>query len=89
MSQKICILLSEYERYLVEEYGYPFEEISSQLEKEMGNKNPAILEVDQFWMEQLLGDLSRSINHQCIPDRKTMLAVNRIAERIEFAMQTI
>ena len=89
MSKKICILLSSYERELVEEYGYPFEEISDQLEKGRESPDPLILEADQYWMEQLLGDLSRSINHRCVPDEQTGLAVNEIAERIELAMQSV
>ena len=86
MGKKIGIRLSRYQRALVEKYGYAFDEISKQLEDNRENPDPITLQADKFYMEQLVGELSRSINHQCIPDKDTMMEVNEIAERIELAL---
>ncbi len=87
MSKKISIVLTKYERHLVEKYGYPFDEVSDQLEKASETLGRATIKADRYWMELLLGDLSRSINREEIPDWKTTLAVNDIADRIQDALR--
>lgn len=86
MSKMITILLSKKERDLVDQYGYPFDEISEQLKKHEHSSKPEVIVADEYWVGHLLGDLSRSINHGQIPEESTMLAVNDIADRIEAAL---
>ncbi len=89
MSKKICMLLSSFERELVEAYGYPLEEISDQLEKGREDPGPLIFEVDYSWLVQLVVDLTRSINHREVPDEQTEMAVNNFADRIELAIKSV
>lgn len=83
MSDVFKLSLSKYERQLIDRYGYPFDEIEDQLEAHRNSEGPVTIESDRFWLEMLVGDLSRSINHDEIPDERSIWAVNALAERIE------
>jgi hypothetical protein len=44
-------------------YGYPFEGIRDQLEKNRNKSNKIRITDDKFWWEQLAGDLAMTLNH--------------------------
>lgn len=68
---------------MIDKYGYPFDEIEDQLAAHQNTEGTVTIESDPFWLEKLVGDLSRSINYGQIPDERSIWAVNNLAERIE------
>ncbi len=48
-------------RELIAEYGYPFEELEVQLEEFIGVDKTMSLMIDEFYFDQLIGNLSISI----------------------------
>lgn len=62
MSDLISIKLTPRERSLLLHYGYPFKPEKDKLEELEGCKRPRKLEVSMFYVEQLVGNLSISVN---------------------------
>jgi hypothetical protein len=63
MNRKIIELeLTPEDRILILRYGYPFEGIRKSLEACKASKATEIVPISPFELEQLIGDLSRSIN---------------------------
>lgn len=61
MIKDLKIRLPEYARSLVLEYGYPFEELQTQLEALAGIDELRTVTIDEFYLNLLLGDLFRSM----------------------------
>ena len=55
--REVQLKLSMRERQLLCEYGYPFEELGEQLEMVADVKGAALLTTDDFYLEQLIGNL--------------------------------
>lgn len=63
MTKMVRFILTPEERQLVLKHGYPFEELEAVLNAAKDQNEPIDVEMEDFWFEQLLGDLARSINH--------------------------
>lgn len=50
------------ERQLILEYGYPFKDEKDQLVAVATSDNPEVLVISEFYLNQMIGDLSYSIN---------------------------
>ena len=50
------------ERELLLQYGYPFPDAKSQLERCASSPNVEILTISRFYLSQMIGDLGDSIN---------------------------
>ncbi len=59
----IPFALSPEQRELVVKHGYPFEELAAQLKAAERQKGEVSFALNEFYFDQLLGDLARSINH--------------------------
>lgn len=59
----IKIQLTPEERSLLLRYGCPFEPIERALTASKGSGRIEIVPMDSFYLEKLIGDLCRSINH--------------------------
>ena len=55
--------LTARERELILKYGYPFDRIKQVVQSYSDSREEEVLELDRFEVEQLLGDLAISINH--------------------------
>ena len=86
MPDKISVVLTKYERNLVEEYGCALEDIADQLENHRTNPKSVTIKGEHFWMDILVDGLVQSIKRQEIPNGKTEQAVCRILEKFEEAM---
>jgi hypothetical protein len=61
--ETIEIQLTPAERSLLLRYGYPFEQIEQALKACETSGDVEIVPMDRFELEQLIGDVCRSINH--------------------------
>ena len=61
-SEAIEIELLPEERKLLLEYGYPFPDAKAQLEEHASSDNVEVLTISRFYLNQMIGDLSYSIN---------------------------
>jgi hypothetical protein len=59
----VRIVLCPQERDLILKHGYSFEELESALRAAKHLKEPIPVDIDPFYLEHLLGELARSINH--------------------------
>lgn len=74
------------ERSLILEYGYPFPDAHAQLTSVASSSDVAILTISSFYLNQLIGDLSYSINKRTKgPNQRALL---ELCERLEFALRT-
>jgi hypothetical protein len=55
--------LTQSERKLILEHGYPFEDFEKALKACEGNPGSVEFELSPYWFEHLLGELARSANH--------------------------
>ncbi len=60
--EAIEIELLPEERELLLEYGYPFPDAKAQLEEHASSDDVAVLTISRFYLHQMTGDLSYSIN---------------------------
>lgn len=83
MAEKLTITLDWFERDLILRYGYPFDEIAAPLKAKRERRGNVRVTATLFDWEQVLGDLSRSLNHDQVPD-ELFDEVNAVADMIEF-----
>ena len=83
---KIKIVLSAPERHLIRKYGYPFENIAKQLEAAYGTRANVEIEDEPYWWEQVVGNLSISVNEDVSNDR-TCERICELAEEIEYELK--
>ncbi len=84
MNKEIFIAFTKRQRELVLKYGYPFEGIREQLKKNEDNEGTIGISDDEYWWEQLAGDLASSLNkEEDIPDDGTYEELEEIFEIVE------
>jgi hypothetical protein len=71
------------ERELLLQYGYPFQDAKAQLEKCTSSTDVEILTISRFYLNQMIGDLSYSINKRT--KGKIQKALIELCERLEIA----
>ena len=71
------------ERELLLQYGYPFPDAKAQLEKCTSSPEIEILTISRFYLKQMIGDLSYSINKRT--KGKIQNALIDLCERLEIA----
>ena len=69
------------ERELLLKYGYPFEDDRIQLEKVATSADVEVLIISRFYLNQLIGDLSWSINKRT--KGKTQRDLTELCDRLE------
>ena len=81
--EAIEIELLPEERQLLLEYGYPFPDAKSQLEQCAASADIEVLTISRFYLNQMIGDLSYSINKRT--KGKTQQALIELCDRLENA----
>ena len=71
------------ERELLLEYGYPFPNAKAQLEQYASSPHVEILTISRFYLNQMVGDLSYSINKRTTG--KIRRALIELCDRLEIA----
>jgi len=71
------------ERELLLQYGYPFPDAKAQLEQNVSNPDVEILTINRFYLNQMVGDLSYSINKRT--KGKIQRALIELCDRLEIA----
>jgi len=80
-SKKVYLTLSQRDRDLIRDHGYPFHGIEAALDAIPERTDVAVVTCDRFEFEQLLGDLARSINDR--PNDDIQDRLNELYECIE------
>ena len=76
--------LSARDRRLILEYGYPFDRIRAAVEAFATSPDDEIVDLDQFELERLIGDLSYSINKRT--RGKLQMELYQLCERLEIGL---
>lgn len=84
--RKVSVELSKRDRALIRKYGYPFEPVVAALDAVENLPGFAVVEVEPFWLEQLVGNLSYSCNRA--RNRGLAEELSDICERIECDLTT-
>ena len=71
------------ERELLLQYGYPFPDAKAQLERSASSPEVEILTISRFYLNQMVGDLSYSINKRT--KGKIQRALIELCDRLEMA----
>ena len=71
------------ERELLLQYGYPFRDAQSQLERCASSPGVEILTISRFYLNQMTGDLSYSINKRTKGEIQSALI--HLCDRLEIA----
>ena len=71
------------ERELLLQYGYPFPDAKSQLERCASSPDVEILTISRFYLNQMIGDLSYSINKRTKGEIRSGLI--HLCDRLEIA----
>jgi hypothetical protein len=71
------------ERELLLKYGYPFQDAKAQLQKCASSPDVEILTITPFYLNQMIGDLSYSINKRT--KGKVQRALFELCDRLEAA----
>jgi len=79
--------LTPRERALILRYGYPFDQIKQALLAVSSSKRAETVSLDEYEMDQLIGDLCRSINHEEGGPR-IQAELDELCTRIEYAQRT-
>lgn len=82
----IDMQLTPEERSLLLRYGYPFDQIRQALEACASSDDIAIVPLDSFELERLIGDVSISINQ--LNGGRLQGQLLDLCERLEYAEQT-
>ncbi len=69
------------ERELLLKYGYPFNDARTQLEAAASSSDVEVLIISRFYLNQLIGDLSYSVNKRT--KGKTQHDLNELCDRLE------
>ena len=81
--EAIEIELLPEERELLLEYGYPFSDAKVQLEKCASSHHVEVLTISRFYLNQMIGDLSYSINKRT--KGRIQRALIELCDRLEIA----
>ena len=81
--EAIEIELLPEERELLLEYGYPFADAKAQLEQCASSSDIEVLTISRFYLNQMIGDLSYSINKRT--KGKIRKALIELCDRLEIA----
>ena len=73
------------ERELILRYGYPFQDAKEQLRKHAASPHVEVLVISPFYLNQMIGDLSYSINKDT--KGKIQHALNELCNRLEHALR--
>ncbi len=84
--RKIKLQLTPHERSLLLKYGYPFEKFSKALKACEASPEIKIIPIDDFELEQLIGNVCYSINHSTRGSTQDDLA--ELCDRLEYAERT-
>jgi len=79
--------LTPKERALILRYGYPFDQIKQALMAVSSSKCIETVSLDEFEVDQLIGDLCRSINHE-EGGLAVQAQLDQLCSRIEYAQRT-
>lgn len=79
----IQIELYPEERELLLQYGYPFPEAKSQLQQYASSPAVEVLSIRPFYLNQMIGDLSYSINKRT--KGRTQRELIELCDRLEYA----
>ena len=83
----IAIELTPKERALILRYGYPFDQIKQALLAVSSSKQIETVLLDEYEVDQLIGNLCRSINHE-EGGLAVQTQLNDLCNRIEYVQQT-
>lgn len=81
--EAIEIELLPEERELILKYGYPFPDAKAQLQQCAASPDVEVLTISRFYLNQMIGDLSHSINKDT--KGKIQTALNELCDRLEIA----
>ena len=81
--EAIEIELLPEERELLLEYGYPFPVAKAQLKEHASSDDVEVLTISQFYLNQMIGDLSHSINKRA--KGRIQCALIELCDRLEIA----
>ncbi len=81
--EAIEIELLPQERELLLEYGYPFPDAKAQLQQYASSPDIEVLTISRFYLNQMIGDLSYSINKRT--KGKLQDALIELCDRLEIA----
>ena len=84
MSTKVQLLREE--RELILKYGYPFERLAKALRRWSSSDAIKRITMSDYELEMLIGELSRSINHQAAGKNEDALI--DLCDRLEYAERT-
>lgn len=71
------------ERDLLLQYGYPFPDAKTQLERYASSSDVEVLTISRFYLNQMIGDLSYSINKRT--KGRVQQALIELCNRLEIA----
>ena len=74
------------ERELILKYGYPFPDAKAQLQQCASSSDVEILTISPFYLNQMIGDLSYSINKRT--KGQIQRALFELCDRLEYAHRT-
>ena len=80
--ESIDVELSQEERALILQYGYPFPRIKDAVRALSGSSSVETVALDRFYLEKLLGDLCISIKES--EDHNLRTKLDELCERLEF-----
>ncbi len=80
----ISLEMTRRERTLAREHGYPFKEVRAALDAVESEPGTASIVADSYWLELLVGDLSRSCN-DCA-DHQLAVELDELCLRLEFEL---
>ena len=78
----VDVELSQEDRALILQYGYPFAQIEDAVRALDGSSSLETVVLDRFYLKKLVGDLYRSIKESDDQDLRTRL--DDLCERLEF-----
>ena len=77
--------ITQREAKLIIKYGYPFPDHQPLFESAAKREGISLIEIDSFWLEQLLGDLCRSIRE--VKSASLQEELNEICDSIEWELK--
>jgi hypothetical protein len=87
MEKSIAIVITKRQRDLILKYGYPFKEISNQLKKGERYPNKKTISADNYWWQQLLGNLAMSLNHGDVKNEDEYWESQELCDMIEYRLR--
>lgn len=77
-----CVLrLSQSQCQIILQHGYPFDQIKQEVNKIVGKPQGGTIHVSNFWLTQLIGDLSYSCN-RCT-DEMLQIQIDELCQYLE------